>query len=103
MGSIFPNAFFLKTWTKLVNIVFVDSSEKKENIPIQQIHQDLFKPFLKYGRTVEAAPNPTLFLKGYDDDAEVVAKRTAPTSRKEPPDGKKILRKEPPLESKKPQ
>ena len=25
----------------------------------------------EYGRPVEAAPNPTLFLKGYDDDANV--------------------------------
>ena len=57
----------------------------------------------EYGRPVETAPNPTLFLKGYDDDSKVGVKRKAPTSRKEPPARKKILRKEPVLEAKKSQ
>ena len=35
----------VKTRIKLVNRVFVDSSGKKENIPSEQIHQDLFKSF----------------------------------------------------------
>ena len=56
----------------------------------------------EYGRPVEAAPNPTLFLKGYDD-AKVGVKRKAPTSRKEALARKKILRKEPALETKKSQ
>ena len=57
----------------------------------------------EYGRPVEAAPNPTLFLKGYDDDANVGVKKKAPTSRKEPPARKKIVRQEPALETKKSQ
>ena len=40
---------------------------------------------IEYGRPVEAAPHPILFLKGYDDDAKVGVKRKALTSRKEPP------------------
>ena len=55
----------------------------------------------QYGRPVEAAPNSTLFLKSYDDDAKVGVKRKVPTSRKEPPTRKKLLRKEPALENKK--
>ena len=43
---------------------------KKENIPSEQIHQDLFK-WIWIGRPVKAAPNLTLFLKGYDDDGKV--------------------------------
>ena len=62
----------------------------------------MFKYF-DYGRPVEAALNPTLFFKGYDDDAKVGVKRKDPTSRKEPPARKKILRKEPALETKKSQ
>ena len=54
-------------------------------------------------RPVGVAPNPILFLKGYDDDAKVGVKRKAPTSRKEPPARKKILRKEPALQNKKSQ
>ena len=57
----------------------------------------------EYGRPVEAAPNPTLFLKGYDDDANVGVKKKPPTSRKEPPARKKIVREEPALETKKSQ
>ena len=57
----------------------------------------------EYSRAVEAAPNPTLFLKGYDDDAKVGVKRKAPTSKKEPPDRKKILRKKPALVTEKSQ
>ena len=68
----------VKTWTKLVNRVFVDSSGRKETF-------HLSKYTIKYGRPVEAAPNPTLFLKDYDDDAKVGLKRKALTSRKEPP------------------
>ena len=68
----------VKTWTKLVNRVFVDSSERKETL-------QLSKYTIEYGRPVEAAPHPILFLKGYDDDAKVGVKRKALTSRKEPP------------------
>ena len=57
----------------------------------------------EYGRLVETAPSPTLFLKGYDDHAKVGVKRKAPTSREEPPARTKILRKEPTLETKKSQ
>ena len=57
----------------------------------------------EYGRPVEPAPNPTLFLKGYDDDANVGVKKKVPTSRKEPPARKKIVRQEPVLETKKSQ
>ena len=57
----------------------------------------------EYGRPVEAAPKPTLFLKGYDDDAKVSVKRKAPSSRKEPPARKKLLIREPALETKKSQ
>ena len=44
---------------------------------------------LEYGRPVEAAPNPNLSLKDYDDDAKVGLRREAPTSRKKPPARKK--------------
>ena len=57
----------------------------------------------EYGRPVEPAPNPTLFLKACDDDAKVGVKRKVPTSRKEPPARRKIWRKEPALENKKSQ
>ena len=68
----------VKTWTKLVNRVFLDSSGKKETF-------QLSKYTIEYGRPVEAAPNSTLVLKVYDNDAKVGVKRKALTSRKEPP------------------
>ena len=55
----------------------------------------------EYDRPVEADPNSTLFPNGYGDDAKVSVKRKDPTSRKEPPARKKILRKEPAIETKK--
>ena len=93
----------VKTWTKLVNTGFVDSSGKNKTFHVSKYTKIRSNNF-EYDRLVEAAPNPTLFLlKGYDDDAKVGVKRKAPTSRKEPPARKKILRKEPALETKKSQ
>ena len=83
----------VKTWAKLINRVFVDSSGKKKTFQVSKCTKICSNHF-EYGRPVEAAPNPTLFLKGYDDDAKAGVKRKAPTSRKEPPARKKILRKE---------
>ena len=57
----------------------------------------------EYGRPVESAPNPTFFLKGYDNDAKVDVKRKVATSRKELPATKKSLRKELVLGTKKSQ
>ena len=91
-----------KTWTKLVNRVFVDSSGKKKTFQVNK-YTKICSNHFEYGRPVEAAPNPTPFLKGYDNDPKVGVKRKAPTSRKEPPARKKILRKEPALETKKSQ
>ena len=54
----------------------------------------------KYGRQVEAPPFSS---EGMKSDVKVGIKREAPTSRKEPLSRKKILRKEPPLETKKSQ
>ena len=78
MRFFFPkNENEIKTWTKLVNRVFVDSSGKK-TFKVSKFTKICSNHF-EYGR------NPTLFLKGYDDDAKVCVKRKAPTSRKEPP------------------
>ena len=60
----------VKTWTR----VFVDSSGKKKTFQVSKYTQICSNHF-EYGRPVEAAPNPTLFLKGYDDDAKVGVKR----------------------------
>ena len=92
----------LKTWTKLVNRVFVDSSRKKKTFQVSK-YTKICSNHFEYGRPVEATPNPTLFLKGYDDDSQVGVKRKASTSRKEPPARKKIVRKETALETKKSQ
>ena len=92
----------VKTWTKLVNRVFVDSFGKKKTFQVSKYTKICSNNF-EYGRPVGVAPNPILFLKGYDDDAKVGVKRKAPTSRKEPPARKKILRKEPALQTKKSQ
>ena len=83
----------VKTWAKLINRVFVDSSGKKKTIQVSNCAKICSNHF-EYGRPVEAAPNPTLFLKGYDDNSKAGVKRKAPTSRKEPPARKKILSKE---------
>ena len=91
----------VKTRTKLVNRVFVDSSGKTKTFQVSK-HTKICSNQFEYGRPVKAAPNPT-FPQGYDDDAKVGVKRKAPTSRKEPPARKKILRKEPALETKKSQ
>ena len=90
----------VKTWRKLVNRVFVDSSRKKETFQVRK-YTKIYSNHFRYGRSEEAAPNPFLFLKGYDDDAKVGVKRNAPLSREEPPARKKILRKKPALETKK--
>ena len=92
----------VKTWTKLVNRVFVDSSGKKKTFQVSK-YTKIFSNHFEYGRPIEVAPSPTLFPKGYDDDAKVGVKRKAPTSRIEPPARNKILRKEPALETKKSQ
>ena len=92
----------LKTWTKLVNRVFVDSSRKKKTFQVSK-YTKICSNHFEYGRPVAATPNPTLFLKGYDDDSQVGVKRKASTSRKEPPARKKIVRKETALETKKSQ
>ena len=90
----------IKTWTKLVNTGFVDSSGKKKTFHMSK-YTKIRSNHFEYGRPVEAAPNPTLFLlKGYDNDAKVCVKRKAPTSRKQPPAKKKILKKEAALETK---
>ena len=89
----------VKTWTKLVNGVFADWSGKKKTFQVSKICSNHFE----YGRAVEAAPNHTFFLKGYHDDAMGGVKSKVPTSRKEPPVRKKILRKQPALETKKSQ
>ena len=90
----------VKTWTKLVNRVFVDSSGKKETFQMGK-YTKICSSHFEYGRPVEAAPSPTLFLKGYDKDAKVGVKRKAPKNGKEPLVRKKILRKEPTSETKK--
>ena len=90
----------VKTWRKLVNRVFVDSSRKKETFQVRK-YTKICSNHFGYGRPEEAAPNPFLFLKVYDDDAKVGVKRNAPLSREEPTARKKILRKEPALETKK--
>ena len=92
----------VKTWAKLVNRVCVDSSGKEKIFQMSKYTRICSNHF-EYGRLAEAAPNPTFFLEGYDDDAKVGVKRKAPTSRKEPPARKKILRKEPALKTKKSQ
>ena len=98
MCFFFPkNGNKVKTWTKLVNRVFVDSSGKRKTFQVSK-YIKICSSHFEYGRPVEAAQNPTLF-KGYDDNAKVCA----PPSRKEPPSRKKILRKETALETKKPQ
>ena len=90
----------VKTWTNLVNRVAVDSSGKKETFQVSK-YTKMYSNHFEYGRPVKAAPNLTLFLKGYDNDTKVGVKRKAPNLRKEPPTNKKILRREPALETKK--
>ena len=72
MGSNFANAFFstknkneLKTWRKLVSRVFIDSSRKKETSQVRK-YTKICSNHFGYGRPEEVAPNPFLFLKGYD-------------------------------------
>ena len=79
----------VKTLAKPVNRLFEDSSEKKKTFQVTKCTKICSNHF-DYGRPEEAAPNPTLFLKSYDDDAKLGAKRKAPTSRKEPRARKKI-------------
>ena len=88
------NEYEVKSWTKLVNRVFVDSSGRKETFQLSK-YTKLCSNHFKYGRLVEAAPYPTLFLKGYEDDVKFGVKRKASTSIKEPPARKIILQKDP--------
>ena len=90
----------VKTWIKLVNRVSMESSGKKKTFQVNK-YTKICSNHFEYGRPIEAAPNPTLFLKSYDDDAKVGVKRKARTARKEPPTRKKILSKEPALDTKK--
>ena len=92
----------VKTWTKLINRVFVDSSGKKKTFRVSK-YTKICSNHFEYGRLVEAAPNATLFLWGYDNDTKVGVKRKAPASRKEPRTREKLLRKGPALETKKSQ
>ena len=92
----------LKIWTKLVRRVFVDSSGKKKTLQKSK-YTKISSNHFEYSRPVEAAPNTTLFLKGYDSDVKVAVKRKTQISRKEPPARKKILRKEPAFETKRSQ
>ena len=66
-------------------------------------HTKICSNHFEYGRSVKSSPIPTLFLKGYDDDAKVDLKMEGPTSRKEPPTRKKTLRNQPALQTKKSQ
>ena len=77
------NENVVKTRAKLVNRVFVDSSGKKKTFQVSK-YTKICSNHFEYGRPVEPAPDPTIFLKGYGDDAKVGLKRKAPTSRKEP-------------------
>ena len=52
----------VKTRTKLVNRVFVDSSGKTKTFQVSK-HTKICSNQFEYGRPVKAAPNPTLFLK----------------------------------------
>ena len=56
----------VKIWTKLVNIIFVDSSGKKKTFQVRKYNKILSNHF----EYVEVTPNPILFLKGYDDNAK---------------------------------
>ena len=81
MRFFFPkNENEVKTCTKLVNRVFVDSSGKKKTFQVSKYTKICLNHF-EYGRPVEAAPNPILFLIGYDNDAKVGVKRKASTLR----------------------
>ena len=71
----------VKTWTKLVNRVFVDSFGKKKTFQVSKYTKICSNNF-EYGRPVGVASNPILFLKGYDDDAKVGVKRKAPGRRR---------------------
>ena len=91
----------VKIWTKLVHRV-CRLIWKKKTFQVSKQTKICSNNF-EYLRPAKAAQNPTLFLKGYDEDAKVGVKRKAPTSRKEPPARKKILGKDPGLETKKSQ
>ena len=88
MGSLSAICFFspkneneVKTWAKLANRVFVDSSGKKKTFQVSKYTK--ISNYFEYCRPAEGAPNPTLFFKVYEGDAKVGVKRKAPTSRKE--------------------
>ena len=69
MGLIFANALFLsKEWKWNKNL------RKMKTFQVGKYTKVCSNNF-EYGRPVEAAPNPTLFLKGYDDDANVGVKK----------------------------
>ena len=110
MGSIFAVVVFLsKKWKWSKNLDKASKQSlcriicKKENTPREQTHQDLFKSFWIWQTSRSCSPNPAHLLKSYYDNAKVGVERKSATSRKEPPATKKILRKEPALETKKSQ
>ena len=42
-------------------------------------YTQIYSNHFEYGRLVEGAPNPSLFLEGYNDDVKVGIKKKAPT------------------------
>ena len=52
----------VKTWAKLANRLFVDSTGKKKTFQVSKYTKFCTNQF-EYGMQIEAAPNPTLFLK----------------------------------------
>lgn len=82
------------------NRVFVDSSGRKKTFQMSKYTKICWSHF-EYGRPVETAPYPTLFLKGYGDNVKVGIERKARTSSKESPARTETLRKKPVVETKK--
>ena len=75
------------------------SSGKKKIFQVSK-YTKIFSNHFEYDWPVEAAPNSTLFLKGYDGNSKVGVKGKAPTSKKKSAARTKILRKEPVLKTK---
>ena len=89
----------VETWTKLLNRVVEYSSGKQKKF-LGSKHTKIYSNHFEYGRQVEAALNPLLFLKGYGGDDKFGVKIKVPTSRRDSPPRKKILRKEPAFQTK---
>ena len=87
----------MKTRTKLVNRVFVDSSGKKNKV---SKYTKICSNHFEYGRPIEATPNPTLFRKGYNDGAKFGVKRKSPNFMEAQ---KKMLKRKTALQTKKSQ